>query len=312
MIIPFDGPLDLPSTLESGQAFRWRRLEPEEQPSDTVQDEQRRLWFESVIYGNLVRVRRLQGGIEFFSSPDDESIIEPLLRDYLRLEDDLDSIYSSISDDRYVRIAIVRFKGLRLLRQEPWECLISFVCSANSNIPRISGNIEAMADAFGTPVTLSGTTRSTFPTPSRLADAGEHRLRELGLGFRAKYVASIAKVVSGGGIDLLALREADYEEALGALISLPGVGDKVANCVLLFSLEKLEAFPVDVWVQRVVADRYADKMGRAGEKKPSLKEMRLWAQEYFKPYAGYANQYLFHDRRRSRAGVKRVNSRVGR
>ena len=121
----------------------------------------------------------------------------------------------------------------------------------------------------------------------------------MGLGFRAKYVAAAAERVAAGEIDLYALREASYDEALEALLSLAGVGDKVGNCILLFALDKLEAFPVDVWIDRALRDWYPE----VAERKLTRKAMRPWAQAYFGEYAGYANQYLFHNRRLQRKGV---------
>ena len=118
-------------------------------------------------------------------------------------------------------------------------------------------------------------------------------LRDLRLGYRAEYIVSAARAVADGKLDLMALREDSYEAALETLLSLDGVGDKVANCILLFSLDKLEAFPVDVWIERALQEWYLDGAGQ----KLSRKNMRLWARDYFGPYAGYANHYLFHDRR---------------
>ena len=278
MQIDFKGSYDLSSTLESGQAFRWRR------DGD---------WYTGVIFNNSVRIRRSQRGVEFRSSPDDEVALEPLVRGYLRLEDDLDGIYAKINRDKHIGESIKRFTGMRILRQEPWECLVSFICSANSNIGRISTNVEDISTKFGSLIWANGDVRHTFPTADVLAEAGEQPLRDLGLGFRAKYVAATARVVAEGGLDLFALREASYQEALESLVALPGIGDKVANCIMLFSLDKLEAFPVDVWIDRALREWYP----AVAEKKLTKKAMRPWAQDYFGRYAGYANQYLFHGRR---------------
>ena len=278
MFLSLDQPLALAATLESGQAFRWRRQGD---------------WFLGVVFGNLVKVRQRRGGLEFFCAPEEEAAMEPRLRDYLGLGADLESVYRSIAVDEQIQKAIDRYRGMRVLRQEPWECLISFICSANSNIRRISGNVEDIATAFGQPLYLDSYARCTFPTPAQLANAGGDRLRRLGLGYRAGYVHATAGTIAGGGLDLLKLRRATYEEALRALTKLPGVGDKVANCVLLFALDKPEAFPVDVWVRRALDEWYLDGTGR----RLSALEMRLWARRHFGPHAGYANQYLFHDRR---------------
>ena len=285
MLIPFTQPMDLTATIESGQAFRWRR-EDLSQPGQGQ-------WYFGVIFNNVVKMRHSSKGIEFCCAPDQESTLEPLLRDYLRLDDDLEAIYSSIMKDDRINASVARYPGMRLVRQEPWECLISFICSSNSNIPRISANIEDISRSFGRPVRMGDHLSSTFPTPQALAEAGEARLRQLGLGFRATYVAAVATIIADGDLDLFGLREATYEDALEALTALPGVADKIANCVLLFSLDKLEAFPVDVWVHRAIEEWYLD----GTDKKLSRKDMRPWAQDYFGRYAGYANQYLFHNRR---------------
>ena len=282
MIIPFAGPLDLASTLESGQSFRWRRADS---------------WFQGVLGDNAVNIRSVPEGIEFTSEPGDETDLEPVVQDYLRLDDDLEAIYASIDVDDRIAAAFAGYRGMRILRQDPWECLVSFVCSANSNIPRISANVEDMSKSFGHRICGDDDeeerTKYTFPSPVAIVQAGETRLRQLGLGFRARYLPTIARTVAEGEVDLMALREAPYQEALESLTALPGVADKVANCVMLFSMDKLEAFPVDVWIHRVLQERY---LGGA-DVKLSRTKMREWAQERFGPYAGYANQYLFHSRR---------------
>ena len=284
MLIPFDGTLNLAATLESGQAFRWRRGE-----ESTADDPP---WFYGVLYNNAVKIRQSADGVEFFCSPGDEATLRPLIRDYLRLDDDLDEIYQSIGLDDHMRKPIADYTGLRILRQEPWECLISFICSANSNIRRIATNVEDMSNQTARTVEIDGHVRSLFPTPDELAEVGETMLREMRLGFRAKYVAQVATTIAEGKLDLFALREAPYQEALDALVELPGVGDKVANCVMLFSLDKLESFPVDVWIRRALEEWYSDRIGSTPQK-----DIRAWAQGYFGRYAGYANQYMFHGRR---------------
>ena len=282
MLIPFTGPFDLITTLESGQAFRWRREEE---------------WLTGVVFDNIIRTRRTAEGVEFECAPDDETAIAPLFRDYLRLDDDLEAICDRVRVDDRIGAALRRYPGLRVLRQEPWECLISFICSANNNVKRISVNVEDIADGFGRPLALRECRRSAFPSPAELAQVEEGELRELGLGFRAKYVAGAARIVAAGDLDLFALREADYDEALAALTRLPGVGDKVANCVLLMSLDKREAFPVDVWIDRALREWYPEHMVRVDGKPLTRAAMRPWAQAYFGEFAGYANQYLFQGRR---------------
>ena len=240
-----------------------------------------------------MRIRQVSCGLEWHTSPDSEVSIAPILRDYLSLDDDYSAIASALEFDDILREGFAEFRGLRILRQEPWECLVSFICSANNNIPRIKKNVNDMASAFGSPIHEGTTGENAFPSAAQLADAGEMRLRELGLGFRAKYVAAAANRVAEGEIDLFSLREASYQDALDALVELKGVGDKIANCVLLFSMDKREAFPVDVWIGRALREWYFSD----SEEKVNLNQMRAWAQARFGQYAGYANQYLFHGRR---------------
>ena len=285
MLIPFTESFDLSSTLESGQAFRWNKND--ESNPEGIQS------YTGVIFNNLVKLSHSSHGIDFSCSPDPESTLKPLIQNYLRLDDDLNVIYKDIGTDDRIKSSIAKYPGMRLIRQEPWECLISFICSSNSNIPRIRTNIKDMSKYFGHTISLNNQFDSTFPTPEELCEAGEIRLRNLGLGFRAKYVASTARIIANGEVDLFKLRETNYEDALEILTSLRGVGDKVANCVLLFSMDKLDAFPVDVWIGRALGEWYLNRSCN----KLSPKNMRIWAQGRFGSYAGYANQYLFHDRR---------------
>ena len=277
MLIPIEGHFDLYSTLYSGQAFRWRQVDG---------------WDVGVLFDNVVKLRQAEGGVEMACGPDPEESMASLVRDYLGLGVDIEQVCGAISRDDRIDRSIAEYRGLHVLRQEPWECLVAFIISSYSNIQRISKHVEDIADRFGRAVGYEGHQRSTFPRPATLREVGEATLREMGLGYRAPYVAETSEIVASGEIDLYALREATYEEALATLLKLPGVGDKVANCVLLFSLDKLQAFPVDVWIHRVLGEWYFDP-----DTKISPKKMRLWAQEYFGEYAGYANQYMFHNRR---------------
>ena len=276
MYIPLEQSLNLDHTFGCGQAFRWQRVDE---------------WYYGVIFGNLIRIRLGLLGLEFYSYPQPEEEIAYRLRYYLRLDDDLPSIYARISVDDRLRQAIAHFYGLRLLRQEPWECLLSFICSINSNIARISASVETLCRRLGERLELEGQVRYSFPTPQQVTGVGEMGLRIMGMGFRAKYMAETAHIVGSGGYDLEGLRELSYEDAKKELVALPGVGDKVADCVLLFSLDKLDSFPIDRWVRRAVEEWYL------GGKSPSYASIREWALQYFGPYAGYAQQYLFHGRR---------------
>ena len=280
MFLETDQPFDLTSSLESGQAHRWRREED---------------WYASVVRGNFIRVRQAGGRLEFHSEPWPEESVVPLLQSYFRLDDDLAAIYAEISRDQRVAAMVRRYPGLRLLRLEPWECVVSFICSANSNIPRIHQVVEKLADSYGTPITMNGQVRHAFPNPAQLAQAGEGELRRLGLGFRAPYVANAAQLVAKGRLDLDALIGMPYPEAKDRLMECPGIGSKIADCIAVFSLEKLEAFPIDVWLRRALGEWYF-----AGQKRPTDRVLLEWAQNHFGRYGGYSQQYLFHGRRLER------------
>ena len=276
MYIPFDQPLNLVHTFECGQAFRWKRVGD---------------WYYGVVFGNIFAIRQTLLGLEFRSYPESEEDVAYRIKYYLRLDDDLPAIYDRIAIDHRMSSAIAQFSGLRLIRQDPWECLLSFICSINSNIARISASVESLCEKLGACLEIDDQVLYTFPTPQQVANLGETGLRLLGMGFRAKYMAETARILTEDGYDLEGLREASYQDAKTELMSLPGVGDKVADCVLLFSLDKLDAFPVDRWVRRAVEDWYLN-----GEPR-SYGAIREWSLDTFGPYGGYAQQYMFHRRR---------------
>ncbi len=277
-------PYDLKETLYSGQAFRWRQLEPYKHTEG--------IWHEGFI--NSIRVRLSQVGntinIEF--DPKHKEFVIQAVETYLRVEDDMFSIYDTMSSDQYLKKATSQYRGLHILRQDPWECLVTFICSANNNIPRIRQLIEHICNSAGKHLTDHYGAYRAFPTSSEINNLGEQGLRNLGFGFRAKYIAKAAVMESEGQIAVSQLRGRSYGEILESLVSIPGVGDKVANCVMLFSMDCLEAFPVDVWVRRILRENYVMQ-----EDKVPDSQLRTWSQQHFGPFAGYVNQYLFHKRR---------------
>ncbi|MBI4197694.1 MAG: DNA-3-methyladenine glycosylase 2 family protein [Chloroflexi bacterium] len=274
--LPVSGPLDLKATLEGGQVFRWEQADG---------------WYWGVIGAHGYALRQGEGGLLVRASVESEAEGREALAGFLRLDDDFDGICRLMGRDQRLREALARYPGLRLLRQEPWECLVSFMCSQVSNIPRISQNLRAIAQTYGEAVEVDGRRLYRFPGPERLTEAGAEGLRRLGLGFRAEYVALAAREAAEGRLDLMALREAPYQEAKERLMALKGVGEKVADCALAFSLEKLEAFPLDRWVRRALAEWYGQ-----GEK-VRYGEALAWAQARWGGRCGYVQQYLFHYRR---------------
>jgi N-glycosylase/DNA lyase len=230
---------------------------------------------------------------------------------FLALDDDLPRVYRRIGTDRHLRAAIAALPGLRILRQDPWECLACFICSAWNNVPKIELSTAHLCRRWGEPLTLDLDGRSltlhTFPSPERLASATESELREAALGFRAPNLLKAARLVAEDRLDLLALRRAPYAAALRGLLTVPGVGRKVADCILLFSLDKPEAFPVDVWVGRVMRELYGRHLQDALPPEPppggtaptdrAYRAIQAFAWRRWGRRAGYAQQYLFTAKR---------------
>jgi N-glycosylase/DNA lyase len=189
-----------------------------------------------------------------------------------------------------MRAAAAACHGLRLLRQDPWECLASFICSSTKQIVQIQQMVALLSRRYGEPLPVPpGTDPAwSFPTVQRLAAASEAELRECKLGFRAPFLCQTARKVAAGEVDLARLPEMPLDEARACLLALPGVGVKIADCVLLFAGGFQEAFPVDVWIIKALRELYFP------HRRPKLPRLRQFSRSHFGPYAGYAQQYLFH------------------
>lgn len=275
-------PFDLEFTLFSGQAFRWMR---EKDSPDS--------WFSGVVQGNLIRIRQTNQGIEFRSSLP-EGMTQYHLQNYFRMEDDVAAIYAEICHDWRVEMMVREYWGMRLLRQEPWECLIAYICSEDNSVAQVSQILERLSAALGNAITLDGETRYSFPTPERLLEAGvtgiaqETRLSPE----RAALVGQAAQAVADGNLDLYALSDIPYIHAKTRLLRCPGVNPRIADAILLFSLDKFEALPIDRAAARALAEKYFP-----GQEPPEQDELPDWTelfQEHLGSYAGYAGQFLFH------------------
>lgn len=267
-------------TFECGQAFRWA----------AVPDTQGCV-YEGVAHGRVLRVRQHADG--FSLSPCTLQEFEDLWRGYFDLDRDYDALVSCLKEDRPFQRAHQASPGLRLLRQQPWEALVSFILSANNHIPRIKRLVEALSRQYGQRLDEQG--HYAFPTCQALSGATAGQLRALGLGYRAEYVAKTARAVAQG-FDLSAPFELPLVQARKHLIQLSGIGPKVADCVLLFGYARLEAFPVDVWVQRVLQTHY----GATGMNPAQLRAQAA----RFGQAAGYAQQVLFYyEREHGREGT---------
>ncbi|MGI0046586.1 MAG: DNA-3-methyladenine glycosylase family protein [Nitrosotalea sp.] len=215
---------------------------------------------------------------------------------FFRQDDNLSKILSDISRDNLVGRAVRQFSGLRLLRQDPFQCYISFICSSNSTIRNIKNMLTRLCKKFGNKVEFENKQFFTFPSVERLANATTRDLLSCGLGFRAKYVRGAAKVVDSGKIEFESLRKSDYKSSLETLKTVQGIGNKISDCILLFSLDKLESFPIDRWTQRILQKYYSKIFDSTHGKSLTEKKYAYLHEkivEYFGPYAGYSQQFLF-------------------
>lgn len=287
--IPIRPPYDLERTLLCGQCFRW-----------TVTPDGAR----GILAGTVAVVRQDPDRLSVRWEGPAGSL--PRLRRHLGADAPLNEIEAALARDRVLRRLLPQTSGTALMRQDPWECLVSYVVSAFNNIPKISLSIETLARRFGAPIWMvqeaerpagersRGQERKggsvagwSFPQPDRLAQVRLEGLRACALGYRARYVRDLARMVACGDVDLDTIARLPFDEARAALLDLPGVGEKVADCVLLFAYGRGEAFPVDVWVQRAVERWYFG--GRA----LGPRRIHAWARDRFGPLAGYAQQHLF-------------------
>ena len=270
-------PFNLEGCIKGRQDFRWRKL-PDGRHS-------------GVLDGYLIHIRQTDGRLTYCPAPDAD--LTGLLTSYFRLDHDLDAIYTDIAvRDEHIAALIQQYPGVRLMRQpDPWECLVSYICSARASPPRIARRVETIATWLGKPLTLNGETRHTFPDPQTVLKAGPDRLAEMSLGFNRVPHAIIqaAQRILDGRLDLHDLAQPDvtYHEAVYQLTDLYGVGSKIANCVALFALDKTQAFPVDSRVRNTVKRLYPSHQHATDD------DIVSWAQDRFGPHAGYANQFLY-------------------
>jgi N-glycosylase/DNA lyase len=271
---------NLAATLASGQAFGWHQHDR---------------WWAGVIGTYWVRLR---------SDPDSitAETASPVanwdwLTHYLQLDLDLREVVRSFPDDEPMRAAVVACRGLRLLRQDPWECLASFILSSTKQIVQIRQITSLLCERYGQPLAVASGWPAAFAFPSAdcLARLTEAELRSCKMGFRAPYLLATARLIAGGQLELARLQTLPVESARQALLALPGVGRKIADCVLLFAYGFQSAFPVDVWVMRALQQLYFPR------RRVRVQRLHRFAATHFGPCAGYAQQYLFHYIRTSAA-----------
>ena len=215
--------------------------------------------------------------------------------DFFRKKDDIGKIIKSISKDSVTKKAVKQYLGLRILEQDPFQCLISFITSSNSNIQKIKNSLEKISKKFGTKIIFQNQEFFLFPEPKKLAKASINDIKSCGVGYRAQFIKEAANMTMLKKIDFEYLKKSNYQDAKKEICLIPGVGNKVADCVLLFSLNKLEAFPLDRWIIRILEKYYSNKFQletkTITEKQYSIIHEKIL--NHFGPFAGYAQQFLF-------------------
>lgn len=263
---------ELAHIFECGQCFRWHKEDDES--------------YTGVTKFGVVNVKKINDRKVLICGNSEESL-EANVNEYFDLNCDYSKIKECLrTNDINMNKAIEYGYGIRILNQDPWEMLISYIISAANNIPRISKIIENISREYGKKITYNGKEYYMFPTPKELSKASIEDLRKLNLGFRDKYVYGATKLVNSGEIDLEKIKLLDYKAAKKELVKINGVGEKVADCILLFSMKKTEAFPVDTWIKKVMSELYNESK--------DIKKIANFAETKFGKYGGIAQQYLFY------------------
>lgn len=260
-------------TLESGQSFRWNRIDNA---------------YYGVVAGRILKISQVGTTLCVESSANEDEIhFVPFLRHYLDIARDVPKILAEVNNDAYMHRTLEKLWGMRILNQALWETVASFILSQNNNVPRIRGIIRRLSERFGEHLTLAGYVDYSFPNAEALATATEDELLACGTGYRANYLRNTAQAVVSGELSLTLVEQMSYLEAKQALMRQDGIGEKVADCICLFSLGRLEALPIDVWIKRIFETLYL-------RRRATHREIRQFAHNYFGEGVGYAQQYLFH------------------
>lgn len=262
--------IDIDNTINSGQVFLWKY--------------NLNIWY-GVNGDNVIAIEKNTNKISTFTHQK---------YDFFRTEDNITEIIHNIKKDKIIESAIMSSPGLRILRQDPFQCVISFITSSNSNIQKIKTTLLAICNKFGAEVNFCGQKFKLFPSSEALANASMKELADCGLGYRSRYVKSASYDIFNGMIDLNKLKSVDYHTAIDQLTKISGIGQKIADCILLFSLDKLDAFPLDRWMIRCMR-KYYNKLFQLDEKLTWKKYEKAHEDitDYFGAYSGYAQQFLF-------------------
>ncbi len=257
----------LEQTFMCGQCFRWYR------DGNGV--------FRGVVGKEAVKMYYVDENTIFVESTNPDLVY---WSHYLNFSSDYNKIEESLSGDELLKKAIEKGRGIRIVKQEPWETIVSFIISANNNIPRIKKIIEKLCERFGNKIEFDREVFYGFPDPETLAVLSPEDLAEIKCGFRDKYIIDAAKKVASGEINLEKIHLMTDEDAKKELMKIKGVGPKVADCILLFAYQRHKIFPLDVWTKRILKEQY----------NVEEKEAEGFIKEKFGNYAGFAQQYLYN------------------
>ncbi|MFZ1127643.1 DNA-3-methyladenine glycosylase family protein [Methanoregula sp.] len=277
-----DQPFSLDQTLGCGQVFRWNHM-----PDGS---------WTGVVEGQVIRCRQKGRTLSFTGAG------ETFVRHYFSLDLDLLAILDSVDRDPFIHEAIGECQGLRLIRQPPWECLCSYICATNTNIPAIRRRVATIAQQFGDAIEDGDTTFYSFPDPLRISCTGTvSSLAECRLGYRQPYVFKTACDTAARDSWAETIDALPYEEARRELMKFPGIGPKAADCVLLFAFQKFEAFPVDVWIRRLMREHYLPALPQdTALTGREYDEIRAFARKHFGMYCGIAQEYIYAAREDSK------------
>lgn len=263
--------LNIKQTFECGQCFRWNEI---------GQDH-----YIGVVKNRVLEVYQEGQKICFYNTNEDD--FQNIWVNYFDLNRNYEQIIKDLSKEEIMKAATEYGKGIRILCQDEWETLISFIISANNNIPRIKKIVESFSKLFGQKIIYKGKDYYSFPKPEDLEKITEKDLEEIKSGYRAKYIMDAVEKINQGQVDLYDIKNLKTEEARKELLKIKGIGPKVADCILLFSMRKYQCYPMDVWIRKVTEELYF-------KREATPKEIQTFAEDMWGNKAGFAQQYLFY------------------
>ncbi|WP_067958143.1 DNA glycosylase [Nitrosopumilus sp. Nsub] len=262
--------IDIDNSINSGQVFLWQKS--------------KNYWY-GIDGQNILKINQ-KGKIQSMQN---------MKTSFLRKNDDIEKIIKSVSRDKTIKKAVKKYEGLRIFNQDPFQCMISFIISSNSNIQKIKSSLEKISRKFGKKVVIEDQEFFLFPKPEKIAKASISEIKTCGVGYRAPFIKEAAKMVTEKKINFEYLKNSNYDETKRNLRLIPGVGNKVADCIMLFSLNKLDAFPLDTWMIKIL-EKYYSKEFQIETKTITEKQYEILHEkivDYFGPYCGFAQQFLF-------------------